>query len=109
MFGKKKRAAPRPTITIWDDGDNALYDGPLTGLRLTDDTVVRLSIHFFNDPEPCEIHRSAVLSRVFTELEEALPSGATVDVAASDIPADYFAVYPNARRVRLAVEQGASA
>ena len=101
MFGKKKKPAHQPNITVWDDGDNALYDGPLTGLRLTDDTVVRLSIHFFNDPEPCEIHRSAVLSRVFTELEEALKSGDAVDIDASGIPAAYFAAYPNARRVRL--------
>ena len=109
MFGKKKKAVPRPTITIWDDGGNALYDGPLTGLRLTDETTVRLSIHFFNDPEPCEIHRSAVLSRVFTELEEALPANAAVGIDGSGVPADYFAAYPNARRVRLAIEQGASA
>ena len=104
MFGKKKKPAPRPTITLWDDGDDPLYDGPLTGLRLTDETVVRLSVHFFNDPEPCEIHRGAVRSRVYTELEEALPAGATVDVAAAGVPADYFAAYPNARRVRLAIE-----
>ena len=104
MFGFKKKTTARPFLTVLGDGNEPLYDGPLTALRLTDETVVTLSIHFFNDPEPCEIHRGAVRSRVYTELEEALPAGATVDVAAAGVPADYFAAYPDARRVRLAIE-----
>ncbi len=104
MFGFRKKTAARPQITLWGSGGDPLYKGPLTGLRLTDETIVSLSVHFFNDPEPCEIHRSAVLSRVFTEIEAALSVGATVEIADAGVPADYFAAYPDARRVRLTVQ-----
>ena len=101
MFGKKKKAAAQPQITVWGADGETLYDGRLTGFCLEDATVKALSLRFFNDPEPCQIHRSAVLSRVFAELEAALDEGGDVDIDDTRIPRDYFSAYPNARRVRL--------
>ena len=34
---------------------------------------MKLSVKFFNDPAPCEIHRSAVRIRAFYEVWEACP------------------------------------
>ena len=104
MFGRKKKPAVQLKLTVWDERGEALYDGRLTGLQLRDETVKQLSLHFFNDPEPCEIHRSAVLSRVFAELEALLEGGAVAEIGSPGVPDDYFSAYPNARRVRLIVE-----
>ena len=104
MFGRKKKPAARLNLTVWNERGEILYDGGLTQLRLQDETVKRLSILFFNDPEPCEIHRSAVLSRVFAELEAALKSGEVVEINSPGVSDDYFSAYPDARRVRLTAE-----
>lgn len=40
----------------------------LISVPLREDSVLRLSEEFFGDPEPCMIHRSAVMSRMYMEL-----------------------------------------
>lgn len=42
----------------------------LTSVPLKEDAVLRLSEEFFGDPEPCMIHRSAVMNRMYMELLE---------------------------------------
>lgn len=101
MFGRKKKPAAQASLTVWSESGEVLYDGRLTGLVLRDETIKRLSLHFFNDPEPCKIHRSAVLSRVFAELEAALEGGAVAGIGSPGVPEEYFAAYPNAHKVRL--------
>ena len=103
MFGRKKKAAPQPGLIVWNERGETLYDGRLTDFSMREETIKSLSLQFFNDPEPCEIHRSAVLSRVFMELEEALRSGETVDIDDLEAMRAYFSAYPDARRVRLTV------
>lgn len=39
----------------------------ITGIPLKDDFIIKKSIEFFNDPEPCMIHRSAVMKRIYME------------------------------------------
>ncbi len=62
----------------------------LTRTPLREDTVLRLSVEFFDDPEPCMIHRSAVMSRMYMELTEyflaQLSDGAAV-ASPEDLPA----------------------
>ena len=70
MFGRKKR---RWILKIWDECGALIFSDELSALDVPEGIVLTLSREFFNDPHPCEIHRSAVLSRVFAELEEALP------------------------------------
>ena len=106
MFTLRKKNAPRPGITVWDESGRVLYDGLLTGLILPDQTVKDLSRQYLNDPEPCEIHRSAVMSWVFAELEEALTPDIEVDIDTMDDQQIYFSGYPGARRVRLTVRKG---
>lgn len=42
----------------------------ITSLPLKEEAVIKRSIEFYNDPEPCMIHRSAVMNRIFAEIEE---------------------------------------
>ena len=101
MLGAKEKAKERINIIVTNAAGNVLYDGRLTGLTLTEEMVKSLSVLFFDDPEPCEIHRSAVLSRVFMEIQEAIGSGEDTELSESDALAAYFSFYPGVRRVRL--------
>ena len=102
MFGHKKKAVSQPHITVLDEKGLALYDGALTDLQLSEETINALSDRFFGDPEPCEIHRAAVLSRVFMELGDLLAPGAVLAIEDLE-PAvrAYFADYPAAVKVTL--------
>lgn len=61
-----------PEIVCMDASGAVLGRCPLNALPLREDTVIRLSIEFFGDPEPCMIHRSAVMSRMYMELFDYL-------------------------------------
>lgn len=61
----------------------------VTSLPLRDASVLRLSVAFFNDPEPCMIHRSAVMNRMYMELTEHLQQllhGGVTRLKAADLP-----------------------
>ena len=63
---KKKRFL---TVTL----DNTiLYDGLWDNLPLAEEIIIEKSIEFFDDKEPCEIHRGAVQIRLLAELEALL-------------------------------------
>ena len=47
-----------------------LIEKKLTALHLKDEVIIEKSIEFFNDPEPCMIHRSAVMKRIYMEINE---------------------------------------
>ena len=52
---------------INSQGDLQLKCTPYT-LPLKEEAVINVSIEIFRDPEPCMIHRSAVMSRIYIEL-----------------------------------------
>ena len=65
FFNPKKKAAP--SIRLYSQ--NALvYEGLLKDIPLKESVILEKSIQFFNDPEPCHIHRSAVRVRLTEEL-----------------------------------------
>jgi hypothetical protein len=71
MFKKKKSESSLPSVTV--TGKNGLlYDGLLKDIPLKDSIIIEKSIHFFNDPEPCYIHRGAVRTRLVHELHQEL-------------------------------------
>ncbi|MDR2185167.1 MAG: hypothetical protein LBO80_05800 [Treponema sp.] len=55
-------------IRLTGRGGELLYEGPLNGLSFPEKLIIAKSIYFFNDEEPCFIHRSAVAARLFEEL-----------------------------------------
>ena len=63
---KKKRYL---TVKLNDD---ILYDGLFDDLPIAEDVMIAKSIEFFNDKEPCSIHRGAVQVRLVAELEQLL-------------------------------------
>lgn len=65
MFFKKKSTLP--SITLFA-GESAVYKGYLKDLPLKEEIILQKSLQFFNDPEPCHIHRSAVALRLTEEL-----------------------------------------
>lgn len=68
---KKKASKQKKIIKIISD-NTVLYDGELYRLPIKDEKVIQGSIDFFDDPEPCMIHKSAVISRYYAQIHEWL-------------------------------------
>lgn len=81
MFTKKNKVHRRTSwITLLNaDGTEAL-SCPAGELALPEPVVLQLSVEYFNDPEPCAIHRGAVHRRAMMELMEHCPMGETMAV-----------------------------
>ena len=71
MFGKKKEKEKEKVIRVCLKGEE-VYRGTMTDLPLKEEIILSKSDEFFNDPNPCFIHRSAVRVRLIAELEEAV-------------------------------------
>ncbi len=70
MLFKKKTPAP-PSVRI-SSGNATLYEGLLKDIPLKEAVIIENSIRFFDDPEPCFIHRNAVRIRLAEELHQEL-------------------------------------
>lgn len=70
MFLKPKK---KRYLTVTQD-ETLLYEGFWNELPLAEEVIIENSIEFFNDREPCVIHRSAVQMRLLAELEQFLSS-----------------------------------
>ncbi|MDR0380925.1 MAG: hypothetical protein LBH86_02885, partial [Oscillospiraceae bacterium] len=61
----------------------------ITRLPLRESEIIAKSVEYFRDPEPCMIHRSAVMERMYLEItrycEENLQAGRT-DIPWNKIP-----------------------
>ena len=80
MFGRKpknmEKASECRNIEVRLD-NKVLFSGDLMDLPLKDEWIIKKSIEFFSDPEPCFIHRSAVTIRLLNEIWESTGSGGT--------------------------------
>ena len=81
MFGRKNKRKPIPCILLCDGKGAVISSCPTNEFMLPEDVVISLSIEYFNDPEPCHIHRGAVHRRAMMELMEHCPMGETVPVS----------------------------
>ena len=74
MLGRKSRnkgnVSQHRNIEVRLD-ESVLFSGELMDLPLKDEWIIKKSIEFFNDPEPCFIHRSAVTIRLLDEIWES--------------------------------------
>lgn len=57
-------------VSFADINGGTLLNSKMTSVPLREDVILRLSVEFFADPEPCMIHRSAVMSRMYMEMLE---------------------------------------
>jgi hypothetical protein len=71
MFTLKKEKKKKKFVDIYCD-DLIIYQGKWDDLPLSENIIIEKSIDFFNDPEPCYIHRDAVRVRLLAELEAGL-------------------------------------
>ncbi len=69
MFGRKR---PKRTwqVELWA-GDRLIDEAPLEEFQFPEAGVIAMSVEFFNDPTPCEIHRGAVRWRALQAMKEA--------------------------------------
>ena len=65
MFFKSKK--PTEVLCIYSKG-NLLYQGEIKDIPLKESVILQKSVAFFDDPDPCYIHRSAVRVRLTEEL-----------------------------------------
>lgn len=65
MFFKSKK--PKEVLCIYSKG-NLLYQGEIKDIPLKESVILQKSVAFFDDPDPCYIHRSAVRVRLTEEL-----------------------------------------
>ena len=59
-------------IRILDRSGAILYEGLPAGLPFPEEVILRKCLLYFNDPEPCYIHRGAVILRLAAEMQQAL-------------------------------------
>lgn len=69
MFFKKKTHVP--SLELYHEHIK-IYDGPLKDIPLKEAVILNKSVEFFNDPEPCHIHRGAVRVRLTAEIQQEL-------------------------------------
>jgi hypothetical protein len=69
---KKRAKTSRMTITVLRDGQIICPPGDVTTLPLKGEVIIAKSVEFYNDPEPCFIHRGAVCNRLYEEIIDAL-------------------------------------
>ncbi len=105
MFGRRRK-------TVWMarlEGDQGLplYEGPLERLHFDESCVLALSVEFFDDPSPCEIHRSAVILRAIEEIRAACTSADPLPVSGlNERIRGLLGAYPQASTVRVWEQQG---
>ena len=74
-FSRKKVDEPgAQSVVLTDANGEILFSGDIYTLPILEDVIIQKSIEFFNDPEPCYIHKGAVCVRLWREIElEVLP------------------------------------
>lgn len=72
------------------DKDNCVaFKQKLVSLPLREEYVIAKSIEMFGDPEPCIIHKSAVIKKVYLEFEQyfdLLPGIKVNEIPVGEIP-----------------------
>lgn len=92
-----------PEIVCMDATGAVLAEYPLNALPLREDTMIRLSIEFFRDPEPCMIHRSAVMSRMYMELYDYIAAAAASGLYEWAVPQRLGSFFADGRTRRLTI------
>ena len=85
LFARKKKdraaAGEKYTLNLFDGDMGVLYSDLIQSFPLPESLILACSEEFFDDPQPCEIHRRAVAMRLYGEIIEAMPVNHTVSCA----------------------------
>lgn len=97
---KKKN---QPVLRLCDSLGRVLFCGEIMDLEFSEELIIRKSVEFFNDPEPCFIHRGAVIIRMQEEVCQSIrEAGGQAD--APQLPAEIqecFRRYSGTARITL--------
>lgn len=105
MFGKKKAPRAAARIVLFNAFGTELLACPVGEYALPESVVLALSVEYFNDPEPCAIHRGAVHKRAMMELLERCPVGTSLSLSSLEAPIrSYFPEEAAVLRIEEAVE-----
>lgn len=74
MFKKLKKHNPKSKtqVSVFSCNNELLFNGELHSLPIKESVIISKSIEFFNDSNPCYIHRGAVTVRLLSEIEDFL-------------------------------------
>ncbi len=72
MFKKRKNKDPKAQVSIFSSNNELLFIGELDSIPIKEAVIISKSIEFFNDHNPCYIHRGAVTVRLLGEIEAYL-------------------------------------
>jgi hypothetical protein len=61
-------------VCFLDCNKKVIFEKRVIDIPLKEKTIISKSIEWFSDPEPCMIHRSAVMKRLYFELIEYFES-----------------------------------
>lgn len=103
MFTRRKR--PRRLLLV-SGPDGALFHGGVAEIRLPESVVLALSDEYFQDPAPCEIHRSAVMHRAYEELEIACADGKRLVAALPARLQTFLGEYEGAQAIEMTEGEG---
>lgn len=88
-----------------NEENHTVLQKKLTAIPLREESIIENSIRYFQDPEPCMIHRSAVMKKIYVEIQECF--SAWLDgqpIAWEDIPdhiASYLQVQENVKYIQI--------
>ena len=80
----QESSAKEEALIVRDASGRILAECPIEDFPFEEKGIIQSSIEFYRDPEPCEIHRGAVLSRSVAHFRMVCPKGEPVAVSALD-------------------------
>ncbi len=90
-IGNKKADKKEYTWLFYSREGEVLLNSKTFCLPLKEQIIIEKSSEFFNDPDPCYIHRSAVTNRLYFELEKTAQKLLPEEKVAIDaLPGDIF-------------------
>ena len=83
----KKKPAKKKKFSIFAGGKE-VFRAPLIEIPLKEEVIIEKSIQFFDDPEPCYIHRGAVVTRLADEMAQTVEK-AGGKLSGEGLPAEF--------------------
>jgi hypothetical protein len=91
-------------IKLLGENNQVIFKGTVNLLPLDEKLIIQKSKQFFNDSEPCFIHRSAVMKRLYSELEEYVSKiNTTQSISVQEIPPEIREILSSIDGIRMLV------
>lgn len=90
-------------ITFLDNTNTVVTSCKIISLPIKEESIISKSVEFFNDPEPCFIHRSAVMKRIITEIDDyfySLSKKGIYEIKWSVFPEEFRETLETGRNIR---------